>query len=116
MDIKINYYEIGDNIRKERIRLEMTQEKAAEQADISTNYLSHIENGLSKFSFKTFIKIVNALHTTPNKLLKQNVLNERENMIEEICLIMEKFDNNKLMFLLTYVETLSEYDVNKSKK
>lgn len=111
---KINYGLIGNNIRKIRLKNNMTQEQVAEIANISINYLSHIENGLSKFSLITFVNLVNALNTTPNRLLFHITENRKCELVEEINNILIEFDEIKLMFILIYIENLKEYELKKS--
>ena len=47
---------IGKRIREERINRGLTQEQLAEQADISLNFMSLIENG-KNMSVQTLLKI-----------------------------------------------------------
>ena len=65
----LNYALLGRRIARMRKEAKITQEKLAEMADISNNYLSNIENNYSIPSLETFMKICSALETTPDKLL-----------------------------------------------
>lgn len=53
---------VADNIRLERLRQRMSQEKLAEQIGISTKYLNMIENRKSNPTILVVIKICNALN------------------------------------------------------
>lgn len=112
----INFDLIGNNVRTVRLKNNMTQGQVAENANISINYLSHIENGLSRFSLSTFVRLVNALNTTPNRLLYHNVENKKSELVEEIINSIIDFDDTKLMFLLVYIENLSNYELKKYKQ
>ena len=57
----LNYKHIGRRIREERIRTGMSQEKLAELADSSPQYISHIENARKKASLEMIVRVANAL-------------------------------------------------------
>ena len=46
----MNYYEIGQKIRKIRKAHGLSQEQLAERINISTTHMSHIETGNTKLS------------------------------------------------------------------
>ena len=73
MEDTLNYKLIGMRIRIQRKRMNLTQEKVAERADIGTGYMSNIENGREKPSLACFAAIANALETTTDHLLMDNV-------------------------------------------
>lgn len=53
---------VADNIRLERLRQRISQEKLAEQIGISTKYLNMIENRKSNPTILVVIKICKALN------------------------------------------------------
>jgi len=55
------YTSIGKKIRQERRRLRLTQEELAEKADISANFLGHIERGTKRPTLNTLMKIADVL-------------------------------------------------------
>ena len=60
---------IGLRIRKCRKRLSYTQEKLAELADTSSQYISNIERAVSIPSTEVVMKLAIALDTTPDEFL-----------------------------------------------
>ena len=48
---------IGKIIKKLRTEKNLTQEELAEKIDISTNYLSKVERGLSRLNTESFLKM-----------------------------------------------------------
>ena len=50
----MNYYEIGQRIRKFRKAYNLSQEQLAEMVGISTTHMSHIETGNTKLSLPEF--------------------------------------------------------------
>ena len=68
-----DYKAIGNRIKQARKRQKITQEKLAEMTDLSTSHMSHIESGKTKVSLPSLIQIANALHTTVDSLLHDNI-------------------------------------------
>ena len=52
------YEIIAENIRKERIRLGITQAELAERADVSLDTIKSVENGRRAMSLDTYLNIV----------------------------------------------------------
>lgn len=61
---------LSTNIRTLRAKYHLTQERLAENAEISLPYLSDIEHCKTWVSDKTLIKLAKALHTEPSQLLE----------------------------------------------
>ena len=57
----IDKLDIGKIIQKLRKDRKLTQEELAEKIDISTNYLSKVERGLSVLNAEAFLKMANVL-------------------------------------------------------
>ena len=66
--MEINYTDIGKRIQTRRVKLSITQEKLAETIDLTVGHLSGIENGKTKFSFGSMIRIANALEISLDEL------------------------------------------------
>ena len=77
----MDYSLLGRRIAYLRRRKGLTQEQLAERADVTNNYISHIENCRSIPSLETVVKLCGALGGTPDELLlgtsthEQNYLN-----------------------------------------
>lgn len=65
----MNYYDIGQRIRKYRKANQLSQEQLADMVGISTTHLSHIETGNTKLSLPVFVKIADALSIETDELL-----------------------------------------------
>ena len=68
--MEINYALIGKRIRETRKQRGLSAEELAEIADLSTVYISYIENAKRKPSLESLIKISNALEITIDELHK----------------------------------------------
>ena len=71
--MQIDYLDIGNRIRTERLKQKISQEKLAEMVDVGTTHISHIETGNTKLSIKTFIAIINALNLSSDELLRNHI-------------------------------------------
>lgn len=65
----VNYYEIGQRIRKIRKANNLSQEQLAEKVGISITHMSHIETGNTKLSLPVFVAIAGALSVQTDELL-----------------------------------------------
>ena len=69
--IEYIYKSLGDRIRRERLRVGITQEKLAELTDLSTAFIGQIERGDNRASLITIEKIANALDVSVSSLFKK---------------------------------------------
>lgn len=60
----------GKNVKIERIKKDLTQEKLAEIMGVDQNYVSRIENGKQNMSLGKVLELANYLNTDINNLLK----------------------------------------------
>ena len=70
MDDSLILKTIADNIRIERLRKRLSQDKHAEIVGISTKYLNMIENNKTNPTIVIVVKICNALKIDLNTLIK----------------------------------------------
>jgi transcriptional regulator with XRE-family HTH domain len=91
MEYKLNYALLGKRIRERRKSLKMTQEDIAEKAGISIKHISKIETGKSPPSLACFVSIANALDTTLDRLLMDNLTENTAQVLEEVKIIFDDF-------------------------
>ena len=65
----IDYYKLGERVRRYRKELGMSQDDLAELADISVTHMSHIETGNTKLSLTVLVKLANALCVSTDLLI-----------------------------------------------
>ena len=70
MDMTYYYKELAKNMRIERARLDISQLKLAEMADISIDTVNLIERGAGNPKLCTIIAIAKALNVDLNTLIK----------------------------------------------
>lgn len=65
----MDFVAIGNNLKRIRCKLGLTQEELAEQCNIATETVSRIECGKKGFSVEVCCLLANALRCTPNDIL-----------------------------------------------
>lgn len=55
------YRILGEKVRTERKKAELSQEELAEKADLNRNYIGEIERAEKKITLETLVKIAKAL-------------------------------------------------------
>lgn len=99
----MNYYEIGQRIRKFRKAKGLSQEQLAEAVDISVTHLSHIETGNTKLSLPVFVEIAKALEVQANDLL-YNEVSGREIALGELADIANTCSDRELRIITDIVK------------
>ena len=105
----MDYILLGKRIPDERLLLRLTLEKLAERTDKSINFIGQIERGEGKPSLETMVDIANALGTTVDSLLQDNVNAVNDSVGKEIEAIVRKLDNNGKQLILDMVKRYSYY-------
>lgn len=85
----MNYYEIGQRIRKFRKAYNLSQEELAERVGISTTHMSHIETGNTKLSLPVFVDIADALSVQTDELLHDTPQTNKTHIKQELTEILD---------------------------
>lgn len=85
----MNYKRLGERIREERLRLNLTQAQLAEAIDISDTYMGAIERGERSLTLDTLVRLVNRLGVTIDYLLSDSVMDSDANIIEQFKQIID---------------------------
>ncbi|MBN2851582.1 MAG: helix-turn-helix transcriptional regulator [Clostridia bacterium] len=101
------YKVIGENIRKRRKQLHLTQEQLSEMCGFSRSYIGIIERGLKKFSIEALIKISNQLHVSLNYLAGELVDNYNLSFKDEMAQYLADVPKEKLDSLKSIIKTIS---------
>ncbi len=86
----MDYYAIGQRIRKYRKAQGLSQEALAERVDISTTHMSHIETGNTKLSLQVFADLAEALQISVDSLLYDANENSKQQTYQEITDILDQ--------------------------
>ena len=79
----MDYKRLGERIREERHRLNLTQAVLAEDIDISDTYMGQIERGEKSLTLDTLVRLVNRLGVTIDFLLKDYISDSDPNIYEQ---------------------------------
>jgi transcriptional regulator with XRE-family HTH domain len=100
---------LGKRIRDERLLLRLTLAQLAERTDKSINFIGQIERGEGKPSVETLVDIANALGTTIDILLRDNLKANNDNISREINALLLSIDNIGKEFVLEMVRKYVYY-------
>lgn len=98
----MNYYEIGQRIRKFRKAHDWSQELLAEKVGISVTHMSHIETGNTKLSLPVFVKLTEVLEVPADDLLKDQP-SARSTTVSELNEILERCSTAQIRVILDIV-------------
>lgn len=95
----MNYYEIGQRIRRIRKAHGLSQEELAEKIGISTTHMSHIETGNTKLSLPVLVSIASVLEVQTDDLLFEQVNASRSNALNEIAGSLDNCSSQELKII-----------------
>ena len=107
----MDYCSLGINIKTARKKVHMTQEELAEKVDISTVFVSQIENANRKASLETVYKISKALNITIDDLLsdeKQKTIDD----VDELLFLLQSRSDTEKKFVTEIVKNILELGVS----
>jgi transcriptional regulator with XRE-family HTH domain len=108
MDYNPNYKLIGIRVKNQRLKMKLTQEKLAETANISVQHLSKIETGNTKLSLPCLILISNALGTTVDHLLMDNITESKIDLLKEVEAVFSDCSPNEIFLMLSQADNLKK--------
>lgn len=86
----MDYYQIGQRIRKARKACGLSQEELAEKIDISTTHMSHIETGNTKLSLPVLVRVARVLGVRTDDLLNGETRGTASAVREEISEVLDR--------------------------
>ena len=99
----MNYYKIGQKIRKYRKARGLSQEALAEKVGISVTHMSHIETGNTKLSLSVFVDIARALDVQTDDLIS-NECSGRNIAEKELAEILNSCNTNQIRIILDVIK------------
>lgn len=104
--MSINYYEIGQRIRKFRKAYQLSQEQLAEKVGISVTHMSHIETGNTKLSLQVFVDIAKTLSIQTDELLYDVTESSKTPLKQEIAEIFDSCSVHEMRLLTDIVKSV----------
>lgn len=96
----MNYYEIGQRIRKIRKANNLSQEQLAEEVGISATHMSHIETGNTKLSLQVLVALASTLSVQTDELLFDTPIINKSAIKQEICDLLDSSSTKDCYILL----------------
>lgn len=104
----MDYYAIGQRIRRFRKLRRLTQENLAESVDISPTHVSHIETGITKLSLPVIVKIADALDVRVDSLLYDEPRGGLSIAVDEIATILDGCTASQARFIADLVRATKQ--------
>ena len=105
----MDYKRLGERIREERLRLNLTQAQLAEAGDISTTYMGAIERGERSLTLDTLVRLVNRLGVTVDYLLSDSVSGTDSNIMEQFKQIIDCQPLERKQLAINVLRTIFSY-------
>lgn len=100
----MDYYVIGQRIRKFRKAHAFSQEELAEKVGISTTHMSHIETGNTKLSLAVLVKIALALEVNTDDILFDQAVINKSSLTEQILELLDSCSPQELIIIYDIIK------------
>ena len=101
----LNYYEIGQRVRRFRKAQGLSQEELAERVAISVTHMSHIETGNTKLSLPVLVDLAQALRVSTDDLLCDTPADRKNAITAELSELLERCTPAQAKVLLDVAQT-----------
>ncbi len=115
--LQFDYTSVGKRIQHYRTSLNKTQEELAEQADISKNYLSKLENAQARGRLDKYYSVAQALGVTVDMLIDNSSNRASGNdyfFSNQLLPLVSSLSVEQRKMLIDFIELLKDYDVDKN--
>ncbi len=109
--MKVDFKLIGDRIKQIRKEKKISQEKLAEQLDVSIAYLSRVERGSSEINLKRIFDIATMLDVPVTYLIQGVSCKEKNYLNKELYDILVKCDEEKQRLIYDIAKIIAETDL-----
>ena len=106
--MSLDYNIIGERLKKARIDKNMTQEKLAEQIDVSVAFLSRVERGTSHINLKRLTQICEILGVSEGSILNGVSSNSDNYLASEFNNILNSVSSDKQKLIYKIAKVISE--------
>lgn len=102
----MDYYLIGQKVRRVRKSRGLSQEELAERIGISTTHMSHIETGNTKLSLPVLVALASVLEVRTDELLFEESLADRTASMDALAHVLEKCNAQQVHIMEDVVKAL----------
>ena len=104
----LDYNIIGERLRKARTDRKITQEKLAEQLDVSIAFLSRIERGSSHINLKRLTEVCDILGVTEGYILNGASSDSQNYLTSEFNHVLSNISPEKQKLIYKIAKVISE--------
>lgn len=102
----LDYRAIGLRVREKRQNKKISQSDLANRIGVSNPHISNIERGKTKVSLQTLVDIANALETTLDELVCDNVSEAKGIIVKDLSEEIETCTAEEVRIVFNVVKTL----------
>lgn len=100
---------LGKRIREERLKLNLTQERLAEDVNLSTAYIGQIERGERSLTLENLAAVANRLGVTIDYLLSDSVVSDNDGQHRLWCQLMNGRTEEQKALAINMVKLMFGY-------
>ena len=104
----LDYNVIGEKLKKARNNKKITQEKLAEQLDVSIAFLSRIERGSSHINLKRLSQICEILGVSEGYILNGSSSDSKNYLNSEFSNVLNNISSEKQKLIYKIAKVISE--------
>lgn len=105
----MNYMDLGQRIREERQKLNLTQEKLSEAINVSSAYIGQIERGERCPTLETLIKLSNCLGASIDYLLRESIEPSSTNLSNLWVQLTQELSNDEKEMIIEMVKVIKNH-------
>lgn len=105
----IDYNAIGQRIKKARKQKGFTQERLGENLDVSTVYISQIENGKTKINLEMLIRIANILNINPGFFITGVSYHSQDYLKTELVTLLQLCPPERRQLIFDVAKAIANY-------
>lgn len=102
--------ELGKIFKEFRLKRKFTQEKIAEELDISVKYISRIENGTGGVKVETLVRYMNILSIPPDILFENLLTNQTLKKDIKLYKKIKALSENKKDATMNIIDIFDNYN------
>lgn len=103
-----DWFEIGDRISRQRIKLGLSQQDVYDELDFSQNHYSRIENGRDGISIEKLIQLCDILNISIDYILTGEIPSDKKSDFE---IKYNKLSNKQKQFISQQIDSLKKFDL-----
>lgn len=103
----MDFLKLGNRIREERIKMNLTQEQLSEKINISKNFVSLIENG-QNMSVEILVSLAQTFGVTVDYLLSDLMPPQEYVTTLQICHYLNKMSESERLLFLNFFKNYTE--------